>query len=148
MSNSSVPFRSALGNIWGDLETELARAFGDGGRSGAASAAATFRPNMNMVETEEEFILTLDLPGITLEDITIEVKGDELTVSGCRRNKAESKTGKWLRVESCCGTFVRTIRMGHGLVTGNIDAEYKDGVLTITVPKAEDIKPRRIEIRT
>ena len=147
MSKTLVPFRSALGNIWGDLEAEMARAFGDGSRSGSLASSGMFRPDMNMVETENEFVLTLDLPGMALENISIEMKGDELLLSGHREDKSESKDGKWHRVESSYEKFFRTVRLGNGLVTDNIDAEYKDGVLTITVPKAEEVKPRRIEIR-
>lgn len=147
MSKTLVPFRSALGDIWGDLEAEMSRAFGDGGRGGAANASGVFRPDMNMVETEDEFVLSLDLPGMTLEDIAIELNGDELTVSGHRANKSESKDGKWHRVESSYGKFFRTVKLGRGLLTEKVDAEYKDGVLTIIVPKAEEVKPRRIEIR-
>ncbi len=147
MSTNLVPFRSALGNVWGDLEAEMYKAFGDGSRSGGSARSAMFCPKMNMVETDDTFVLTLDLPGMTLEDVAIEVNGDELSVSGHRSNMTESTDGKWHRVESSYGNFYRAMKLGRGLVTENIDAEYKDGVLTITVPKAEEVKARRIEIR-
>lgn len=147
MSTTLVSFRSTLGNVWGDLKSEFARAFGDLGRTGNSTATRMCRPDMNMVETENDFVLTMDLPGISLEDLSIEVKGEELVIAGDRRNETETTEGRWHRVESTYGKFYRAVRLGHGLKTDNIDAEYRDGVLKITVPKAEEVKPRRIEIR-
>lgn len=147
MSMTHVPFRSALGNIWGDLEVEMSRAYGDGCRSGSANVSGIFRPSMNLAETEVGFEVTLDLPGVSLQDISIEVTGDELLVCGHRVAQPALKDGKWHRVESSYGRFFRRIRVAHGLLADNIDAKYKDGVLTITVPKAENVKSRRIDIR-
>lgn len=91
MATALVPFRSALVSVWDDLESELARAVGDLGKVGSGIGAATYRPNMNLVETEAEFVITLDLPGISLDETSIELKSDELLISGKRQNASESR---------------------------------------------------------
>lgn len=148
MATALVPFRSALVSVWDDLESELARAVGDLGKVGSGIGAATYRPNMNLVETETEFVITLDLPGISLDETSIELKSDELLISGKRQNASESTNGRWHNVECSHGKFFRSVRLGSNPIGDHIDAEYRDGVLTIRIPRAADARPRKIDIRS
>ncbi len=93
----------------------------------------------------ERFYLHLDLPGVDLESIDVSVERSTLTVTATR-SIGDPEGGQWVARERPHGTFVRRFHLGDGLDTDQIDAGYDAGVLTITIPMAEQAKPRRIEV--
>ena len=105
-----------------------------------------YRPVVDIKETEDGFVLQADLPGLKKEDISIEVDGQELVISGKREAPKELEQGGSYRRERHFGSFARRFKMGPTIKSENIGAAYKDGVLTVTLPKAEEDKPRRIEV--
>ena len=104
-------------------------------------------PHVNLSETENAYLVAVDLPGMTRDEINVEVVQGDLWITGERRQESEESGKTFHRVECAYGTFRRMIRLGDAVDSARVDAEYKEGVLRITVPKAEAAKPHRIEIR-
>ena len=137
------------GSRWfDDLRTEmddlLSQFFGaeDGGRG-----ALTFAPQANVAETERDYEITLDLPGMKPEDVNVELKENQLWISGERKHEAEEKGKTYHRIERSYGQFRRVIPLAAQVKTDAIEAEYHDGVLKIVVPKHEAAQPKRIEVK-
>jgi len=104
-------------------------------------------PRVDISETENDYILQADLAGLTKDDIKITLDNDVLTLKG--EKKAETREeGKIYHLnERAYGKFVRSFRMNTPIVKDKIDASFKDGVLTLTLPKVEEAKPKEIEIK-
>jgi HSP20 family protein len=109
---------------------------------------ATFAPRTNVAETATEFELSLEIPGMSADDIAIEMHEGRLTVSG-ERKQEEAVEGKTLhRVERRYGKFARVFKLGTEVNADKITADYANGVLTVTVPKTEKVQPKRIQVST
>lgn len=104
-------------------------------------------PRLNLSETEDKYEVSLDLPGMTPENIDIELKQGELWITGTRQGEKQENGKAWHRVERFYGEFRRVVRLGEDVDPENIMAEYTDGVLTISVPKTELAKTRKITVR-
>ena len=105
-----------------------------------------YRPVVDIEENEEGFVLHADLPGLNQEDISIEVDGQELVISGKREAPEAAKEGASYRRERHFGGFDRRFKLGPNINSENIEAAYKNGVLSVTLPKAEEDKPRKIKV--
>lgn len=134
----------------GSLQNEMNRLFntvfdtpapGNGG-----STMRRWVPSMDLVETDEHFVLRADLPGMSEEDIKIEFEDGTLTVSGERKSEHESKNEGYYRVERAFGSFSRSLTLPQGIDPEAVTASFDRGVLEVRVPKPEERKPRRIEI--
>jgi HSP20 family protein len=134
----------------GSLQNEMNRLFntvfdapppGNGG-----STMRRWVPSMDLVETDEHFVLRADLPGMSEDDVKIEFEDGTLTVSGER--KAEHEEGKegYYRVERAFGAFSRSLTLPKGINAEAVTANFDRGVLEVRIPKPEERKPRRIEI--
>jgi HSP20 family protein len=100
---------------------------------------------MDLYRDGETFVARVDLPGVDPSSIDIDVEERTLTVRAQR--PAESVDGaKWLSRERTTGTFARQLSLGSGLALDRIQADYRDGVLTLTIPVAEEAKPRKISV--
>ena len=110
-------------------------------------ASNAFAPRTNVLETDKHYEIAMDLPGMTADDFSLEVHEGRLTISG-ERPRWEVKEGtKYHRVEREHGKFSRTFALGQDLDTERIAAEYTNGVLTVTVPKAEKDLPKKISVK-
>lgn len=107
---------------------------------------AAYRPVVDIEENEEGFVLHSDLPGLAENEISIEVDGQELVISGTREGAKDLKEGENYRRERRFGDFERRFKMGPNIQSENIKASYKQGVLTVTLPRSEEDKPRKIEV--
>jgi HSP20 family protein len=114
---------------------------GDGGGMGRR-----WVPAMDLVETDDHFVLRADLPGLGEGDVTIEVNDNVLTVSGERKFEHEAKKDGFYRLERGSGAFSRALTLPDGVDAGAIAASFDKGVLEIRVPKPEQKRPRKIEI--
>src|SRR4051812_11016177 len=101
---------------------------------------------MDLVETEDHYLLKADLPGMKQEDVSIEFNEGTLTLSGERRSDYERKEKGFFRLERSFGKFSRSLSLPEGIDAGKIAASFHDGVLEVVVPKPEERKPRRIEV--
>ena len=103
-------------------------------------------PAMDLVETEDEFVLRADLPGLSEGDVGIELEENVLTISGERKVEHEEREGGYYRVERGWGSFARSLTLPEGVSAENIRASFDRGVLEVRVPKPEESKPRRVAI--
>ena len=121
------------------LMDEILRSGGNGGR------VTGFTPPVDVHETEDEYLVKVDLPGVKSEDVNIEVNDSVLSLSGSRV-AAETEAGAAQLVERPYGTFARTLTLPQGVNSDSIEANYQDGVLELRIPKPAEQKPKRITI--
>jgi HSP20 family protein len=105
-------------------------------------------PLVNLTEDNENFYLRAELPGIKAEDLEISVTGNSITLSGERKIPNENESATYHRREREAGRFSRNITLPDRIDNEKIEAESKNGVLTVTLPKAEETKPRKIDIKS
>jgi len=103
-------------------------------------------PPVDLVEAEDHFVLKADLPGLSEEDVSIEVQDGSLTISGERKAEHEEHARGWYRIERAFGSFNRSLTLPDGVDPDRIQASFSHGVLEVRIPKPEQRKPRRIEI--
>lgn len=103
-------------------------------------------PSVDVAETEEDVVVTAELPGVKQSDVEITVLNDVLTLKGEKKEEKEIKKENYHRIERSYGSFQRSISLPTGVQADKAKATYKDGVLTITIPKAEEAKPKSIKI--
>lgn len=108
---------------------------------------AVWMPLTDIFEDKDKYTLKLDLPGIKKEDVKISYVNGQLSISGERVQEGEYKDAKCHRIERSFGKYFRSFNLPEHIQTDKISAEFKDGQLTITVPKAEEAKPKEIEIK-
>ena len=109
--------------------------------------AAEWTPALDYVETEKEFIIRLDLPGVHKENIDLKLVGEVLTITGHREEAKEYRNGNALWKEREVGKFVRTIRLPFPIEEKKVEAVYQDGILTVTLPKTAVAIPEKILIK-
>ena len=119
------------------LMDELMRNSGNGGR------VTGFTPPVDVHESEDEYLVKIDLPGVKSEDVNIEVNDSVLSLSGTR---LPDETGAAQLVEWPYGTFARTLTLPQGVNSDSIEASYQDGVLELRIPKPAEQKPKKISI--
>lgn len=105
-------------------------------------------PLMNITEDKDNYYVRAELPGLKADDLDISVTGDALSIAGERRLPAEDEKAKYHRREREAGGFSRIITLPAQVDTGKVDARCKDGLLTVTLPKAEATKPKQITVKT
>ena len=111
------------------------------------ASARRWVPPMDLVEAEDHFLLKADLPGLSDEDVSIEVQDGTLSISGERSAEHESRERGWYRVERSFGSFNRSLTLPDGVDSDAISAHFDRGVLELRIPKPEERKPRRVEIK-
>jgi HSP20 family protein len=103
-------------------------------------------PAVDIYETENELVLKADLPDVDLKDIDVRVENQTLTLSGERKFEKEDVGKGYHRIERSYGRFTRSFSVPNSFDTENIGAEFKNGVLSVTLPKKEAAKPRQIKV--
>ncbi|MEY4635210.1 MAG: Spore protein [Acidobacteriota bacterium] len=109
-----------------------------------STGAQGWTPAMDLCETAEAYVLTAELPGVAREQVRIDIRDGKLTLQG--RRDARVSCEQYHQVERGHGEFCRSVLLPQAVDTANIAAEMRDGVLTITVPKAPDSGPRRVQV--
>ena len=136
------PFRDLM-----TVQDEINRLFGRTYGNRDAGDFAAWAPAVDIHETTDSFVIDAELPGIDPDKVDISVEGDTLTLRGERQSVQESDADTFHRVERRFGSFARSIVLPQTADSERIEAAFDKGVLTITVPKAERAKPRRIEVK-
>jgi HSP20 family protein len=136
------PFReiAALQNDMGRLMSAFL------GQGDGETTVRTWVPAVDVWETENELVYAFDLPGIPEDKIAVEFDDGALTVSGERERVDEVKNDRFYRFERRFGSFSRSVGLPQGVSEDDVKADYRDGVLQVTVKKPETPKPRRIEV--
>ena len=111
------------------------------------TSTSAWAPNVDIFEAEDELVVKAELPGVDPKDVELNVENNVLTISGERRLEFEDKKENYHRVERAYGSFTRSFSLPQLIDENKIEAEYKDGVLTVHVPKHEKAKPRQIKIQ-
>ena len=111
------------------------------------SATAAWVPPVDVLEQEDAIRIMAELPGVKPEDVKISVEGNVLTLHGTKQQVAEERTERVHRYERTYGAFERSFTLPASVDTQHINANYDNGVLTITLPKAEQAKPRQIAVQ-
>jgi HSP20 family protein len=101
-----------------------------------------------MYETNENVVVKTAIPGVKAEEIEVSVTGDTLTIKADCKEEQEIKRENYLRRERRLGSYCRSVTLPSGLEADKAEADYSDGVLTLTFPKAEEIKPKNIQVTT
>jgi len=138
-----------------NVEREFNRFFNTFGRHFGISSGeieeefenAVWMPLTDIIEGKDNYVLKLDLPGVSKNDVKISYSDGQLMISGERKQEKESKDSKYHRVERSYGKYYRSFTLPQKIQEDKIDAEFKDGQLTITVPKSEEAKPKELDIK-
>src|SRR5206468_1567052 len=117
-----------------------------GTNGGGNGVLRRWTPAMDLVETQDHFVLRADLPGVSEEDVKIELEDNVLTVSGERKAAHEEAKEGYYRVERAYGSFARTLTLPEGVNADSINASFDRGVLEVRIPKPEQRKPRKVAI--
>ena len=103
-------------------------------------------PATDLIESESHYVLRADLPGVSEDDINIELDNDVLTISGERKAEHQDRKAGYYRVERASGSFRRSLRLPEGVDAEAISASFDRGVLEVSIPKPEQRKPRKVQI--
>ena len=128
------------------LRDELNRLFDFAFPTRDSGLVGGWTPALDVYDEKEHFVVKVELPGMKKEDIDICLHDGVLTVSGERKHERESKDGGAFRSERYFGRFQRSVTLPARVNASNVKASYKDGVLSIELPKAEEAKPRQIAV--
>jgi HSP20 family protein len=132
------------------LQDRVNRVFGDLSRrfDDDVTARGAWVPPVDIYENDQhELVLKAELPDLKREDIDIRVENSTLTLSGQKKAEEEVSEDRYHRIERTFGHFSRTFSLPNTVDTGKIAAEYKNGVLTVTLPKREDARPKQIQVQ-
>jgi HSP20 family protein len=108
---------------------------------------AVWSPLTDISESKDQYILKMDLPGVSKENLKLSFHDGELIISGERKQEKEDKDSKYHRIERTYGKYFRSFTLPQTIQADKINAEFKDGQLTVTVPKSEEAKPKELEIK-
>ena len=130
------------------MDRLFAHALGRHGQWQAASGVSTraWAPALDIAEGKDAYLVTVELPGVKLDDLEITLEDGLLTIQGERQFTSESSDQQYHRVERSSGAFRRSITLPAHVMADEVEASMEDGVLRILVPKAEEAKPKRIQV--
>lgn len=131
-----------------DIQEEVNRLFDTSlQRRGRADHLGMFLPPVDVVEEKDAFLVNAELPGLTKDDVNVTLQDNCLTIKGEKKYEAEKKEADYYRRERAYGAFSRTIELPTSVDAKKIDAQFKDGVLSVRLPKSEEAKPKQIEVK-
>jgi len=136
------PFRGVS-----SLQNQINRLFNEAFDRSEEGSLTPWAPAVDIFETEQELVVKADLPDVKPEDLDIRVENNVLTIRGERKFEKKVSEDKYLRVERAYGSFSRSFSLASTVNTEAIKADYKDGVLTLTIPKREEAKPKQIKVQ-
>ena len=136
------PFRGVT-----TLQDQINRLFTETFDRSEGGNLTPWAPAVDIFETEHELVVKADLPDVKPEDLDIRVENNILTIRGERKFEKKVTEDKYLRVERSYGSFSRSFSLANTVNTEAIKADYKDGVLTLSIPKREEAKPKQIKVQ-
>lgn len=134
-----------------DVTQRLNRIFGHSlvskGQGSEAMKPAEWAPAVDVSETDEAFVIKAEIPEVKKEDVKVTMQDGALTIQGERRQEKEEKGKRYHRIERSYGSFMRSFDLPNNVDEAKAKAEFKDGLLTLTLPKTEKAKPKAIEVK-
>jgi HSP20 family protein len=129
------------------LQDQINRLFNDAfERTGEQSSLSAWSPAVDIYETEQQLVVKADLPDVDPKDLDIRVENNVLTIRGERKFDKKVNEENYLRVERSYGSFARSFTLANTVNTDDIKAEFQNGVLTLSIPKREEAKPKQIKV--
>jgi HSP20 family protein len=125
---------------------DMSRLFDEMWRRSARSSGTNWYPAIDVTENENEYKIVAELPGMTKDDVKISVTDNIVTIRGEKKAQAEEKNENWHQVERTYGVFERSFTLGTSVNPSGVKARFESGVLTVTLPKSEEARPREIRI--
>ena len=142
MNRLEQPFRGVT-----TLQEQINRIFGEGVRhTGEESNLTPWAPAVDIYETENELVVKADLPDVNPQNLDIRVENNILTIRGERKFETKVSEDNYLRVERAYGSFSRSFSLANSVKSDAIKADYQNGVLTLSLPKREEAKPKQIKV--
>lgn len=133
-----------------DVSNRLNRIFGQSpARTESGNemlAMADWAPSVDISETDAAYLVKAEIPGVKKEDVKVTIQDGMLTIQGERKQEKEEKGKKFHRIERCYGSFMRSFRVPDDADEGKVKAEFKDGMLNVTLTKSEKTKPKSINV--
>ncbi|MGC4044388.1 MAG: Hsp20/alpha crystallin family protein [Armatimonas sp.] len=127
------------------LHNDLNRLF-EGAQSTDSRADRSWAPAVDVAETEDALYVRAEVPGMSRDDIDIELSGETLTLRGERKFESEDKKDNFVRIERRYGKFSRSFTLATPIQIDKVSANYRDGILEIVLPKSEETKPRKVQV--
>ncbi len=136
-----------LGEI-DSFRREMDRMFDNffGRETEVSESSLTWYPSVDIKETKDDFVLTAEVPGMSKDDIKINISENTLTIKGEKKEEKKEEDHNFHRVERRYGAFQRSFTLPNQIQGNKVKASYKDGILTIAMPKKEEVKPKEIPI--
>jgi HSP20 family protein len=132
------------------LQRDMNRIFDSFFRGGSEEPAlinAAWVPAVDVAEEDSQYVVKVELPGVNKDDVNISLESNILTIRGEKKTEQESKGKNYHRVERSFGSFHRSFALPTTVKVDKIDAVFKDGILAVTMPKADEAKPKQIEVK-
>ncbi len=145
-----TPWGTDLFSDLSHINREMNRLFDSflrGGVSDDGSFGTFWNPPVDIREREDAYLVEVELPGLTKDDVKITMENNVLMIKGEKSQESEEKRGSCHRTERVYGSFLRSFTLPSSVKNDKIEAQYKNGVLTITLPKVEEAKPKAIEVK-
>ncbi len=139
-----MSLRDAMDRLFDDAFT---RPFALNRNGGASTGSSWSSPAIDLYQTEDDVVVKAVLPGIKPDDVQINVTGDVLTIRGEVKEQDEQKDKAWHIREQRWGSFERSVALPVGVISDKANAEFENGILTITLPKSEEVKPKTITVK-
>ena len=137
-------------NLW-SMQREINRLFDhffEGGtQDDRTLGLSMWTPAVDIAEHDSEYLVNIELPGVNKDDVKITLESNILTIRGEKKQEKDEKNDNYRRVERSYGSFQRSFTLPVMVKSDKIDASYKDGILSIVLPKAEEAKPKQIEVK-
>ena len=124
----------------------FSKEFGRGPQNAEGQSEAAWTPRVDVYETEQNYVLTADLPGLKKEEINIDLNDNTLTLKGEKKFEEKVEKDNYVRLERTYGSFARSFTLSDDVNPDSITANYKDGVLEVTLPKKEEAKPKEYKV--
>ncbi|MGC8764787.1 MAG: Hsp20/alpha crystallin family protein [Brevinematia bacterium] len=141
------PRFSLLEKSFRDTFSEFVRSFFDDDFFTTELVKSDFEPRVDVYEKDNQIVVKADVPGINEKDLSVELEGNVLTISGKKEEEKEVKEKNYHRIERSYGSFCRSITLPEGIESDKVSAEYKKGVLTINIPKSKAAETKKIEVK-
>lgn len=140
-------FPSDILNVQREINRMFDTFFRGGASDDTSMMTATWSPAVDLAEREDEYVLNVELPGVSKDDVKITLQDNVLTIRGEKKQEHESKERNYYRVERSYGSFQRSFTLPTTVKGDKIEAVYKDGILAVTLPKAEEAKRKEVEVK-
>ena len=140
-TRETMTLREAMDRLFDDAFTRPFSLMREGGATWSS-------PAIDMYQTDNEVIVKAAVPGLKADEVQINVTGDVLTIKGESKHEEEKKNQSWHIREQRWGAFERSVTLPTGVIPDRAKADFENGILTITLPKSEEAKPRTITVRT